>query len=429
MSVAATLSEHLVEPVPGSETTVSVRVLNDGDVVDELDLDVVGEPAGWARVVPGRLLLMPGDSGVANVVFAPPRGPAVPAGVRRFGVRVRSREDTTSATVEEGTAIVAPFADVALGVRPGLRRRRGPAAYDLDVVNAGNAPADVRLAAADDEDVLRYAFSAAAITVAPGERAGVRLRVRPRRRLLLGLPRARVVTVTASYDGEVPATASVVYLQRPYVAAWAVRLALLAVVLLTLLAALLVTLAGGLDAVFPRARTSARQSTAAELAAAKDAAAVQRAAARAQREAADAAAAQLDLAKKQASPAPGPLTTPYGTSLTIPAPRADGETGSASLPRGDTGWPEGSGLALTDLVLMNRDGDSVDVRVLRSGVLLFSLHADTPDARPLALGSPLVLAATDELTVEVTCVATAVTRTPQECVPVVYAGGFLTGPA
>jgi hypothetical protein len=425
MSVAATLSESLVEPVPGGETTVTVRVLNDGDLVDELDLDVVGEPAAWARVVPDRLLLMPGDSGVARVVFAPPRGPAVPAGVRRFGVRVRSREDATAATVEEGTATVAPFADVALAVRPGLRRRRGLAAYDVEVANGGNAPADVTLAATDDEEVLRYAFSAASFTAEPGARVRVRLRVRPARRLLLGVALPRVVTVTAAYGADLPATLAVVYLQRPYVPAWAVRLVLRLVLLAVLLAALVVALAGGFDRLVPHARTSARQSTAAELAAAKDAAAVQRAAARAQREAADTAAAELDLAKKQATPPPGPLTTPYGTSLTVPAP--DGGTASASLPREPGGWPADSGLALTDLVLMNRDGDTVDVRVLRSGVLLFALHADTPEARPLALGSPLVLAPGDDLAVKVTCVATPVTATPRECAPVVYAGGFLTG--
>jgi hypothetical protein len=194
------------------------------------------------------------------------------------------------------------------------------------------------------------------------------------------------------------------------------------------LAALLLALAGGFHAVLPKATTSARESTATEQAAAKDAAAVQQAASQAQRQAAAAAAAQLALAKKQlASPAPGPLTTPFGTSLTVHAMREDGQVGTASLPRDPGSWPPGSGLALTDLVLMNRDGDSVDVRVLRSGVPLFVLHADTPDARTLAFGSPVVLAPADTLTVEVTCVATSDTGQPPQCAPVVYAGGFLTG--
>lgn len=428
MSVAATLSDNLVESTPGRETTVTVRVLNDGDLVDELDLDVVGEPTAWARVEPGRLLLMPGESGVARVVFAPPRGPAVRAGVRRFGVRVQSREDADAATVEEGTAIVAAVADVVLAVSPGVRRRRGRATYEVAIANDGNAPVDVRLDAADGEAALRYGFSAAAFTVEPGVRAGVRLHVRPRRRLLLGAPLTHAVTVSASYGENAPATAAVVYLQRPLLPAWAVRLALLVVVLVVALAAVLLALAGGFHGVLPEAKTAARESTATQRAAAKDAAAVQHAAAQAQAQAAAAAAAQLALAKQQlASPAPGPLTTPFGTSLTVNAPREDGRVGTASLPRDAGSWPPGSGLALTDLVLMNRDGDSVDVRVLRSGVLLFVLHADTPDARALAFGSPVVLAPADTLTVEVTCLATAATDPPPQCAPVVYAGGFLTG--
>lgn len=415
VGVAANLTEQLVEPVPGQQATVSVRVLNDGDVVDELDLDLVGEPRSWARVVPDRLFLLPGESGVAQVVFAPPRAPTVRAGARMFGVRVRSREDPGATDVEEGTAVVAPFGDTRVAVSPRLSRRRRGAHFAVDVDNLGNAPVDVRLDATDDEHALRYAFSAPAFAVEPDLRANVRLRVRPRKWLLSGPSQAYPFTITVTPSEGPPATTTATYVQRAVVPRWAVRAVLLAI----LLAALLLALLAATGAYPKDARTRARPSTQKEDLAVKDARTAQRAAAAAQQQVAaaqrQAAASAEQLAeaqKKLASPPPGPLTTPYGVSLTVPART----TGRAAFT-----WPERTRLALTDLVLTSPVGDTVEVRVLRAGELLFQLYADSPEPRPLAFSTPVEFARTGDLTVEVRCVATAGTG----CRPVVYAGGFL----
>lgn len=417
MPIAATLADDLVESVPGQPATLAVRVLNDGDVVDELRLDVLGEPRGWTRVEPERLFLLPGESGVAHVVFEPPRDASVPAGVRPFGVRVRSREDPDAVDLEEATAVVGAFAALTVSVRPRVRRGRGRVRYAVEVDNAGNAPAEVALAGADDEAVLRYAFSAERLVVEPGVRAGVRLRVRPKRRQLTGPPVVRPFAVQAWHPGHpVPALAAAAYEQRSAVPPRVMRVAALLVVPAALVAAYVVK-SGGLP---PPPATAARTSTAVADNAAATARTAQRAAAAAQQQAAAAAREAERLKAQAASPPPGPLTTPYAVATTVHAPRADGPATEAAI-----AWPDGTALALTDLVLTNRAGDTVDVRVLRAGEVLFQFHADSPDPRALAFTTPVVFAEPGSLTVQVDCVATSAKGTPPECAPVVYTGGFL----
>src|SRR5215831_7167100 len=111
MSTIAILEKRAVAVEPGGQATVSVRVKNTGQVVDQYALQVLGEPAGWAAVDPPALPLFPGAEGSATITFRPPRAATVAAGERPFGVRVVSRDDPQGVAVEEGSVAVGAFRD------------------------------------------------------------------------------------------------------------------------------------------------------------------------------------------------------------------------------------------------------------------------------------------------------------------------------
>jgi hypothetical protein len=195
MGAIASLGSQLVAVVPGAEARVEIKVRNNGSVVDQLDLSVLGDAASWSRVEPASLSLFPGAEGTATVVFAPPRSPGVPSGQLPFGLRVASQEDPAGSVVEEGRLDVAAFSAVSAELQPLTSRGSRGARHDLAVDNRGNVALNATLSGVDDSEELGFDFKPPSLVVDPGKASFARMDVRPRRRFWRGQPRTRSFAV------------------------------------------------------------------------------------------------------------------------------------------------------------------------------------------------------------------------------------------
>jgi len=196
---------------PGKETVARFSVRNTGDDVNNFTFRVIGEPGRWPtgiRVVgdpegerppadgPPELDLLPNDKGEVEVIFRPPEVSDTAPGLVPYGLLVCSyaerenrREEDVEA-VEEGVLNVARFQKRAAALVPRTSRGRWSGRHRLAVDNYGNSTAIATFAAEDAENLLDVRFSPNLLVIAPGEVGFTKVKVRPRRKFLLGPPRA-----------------------------------------------------------------------------------------------------------------------------------------------------------------------------------------------------------------------------------------------
>ncbi len=172
--------------VPGDEAAASVRLRNSGAVVDQFEMDVLGDAAGWARVEPAIVNLLPGEEGVARLVFAPPKSARVAAGPVPFALRVMSREDTAGSRIEESVITVGTFRDTAAELVPRTSTGRMTGRHKLALDNLGNSPQMLSVQASDPDRFLDFTVEPANVTVDPGTAVFVGIKAKPRKRFLQG---------------------------------------------------------------------------------------------------------------------------------------------------------------------------------------------------------------------------------------------------
>ena len=219
MTVTAKLENVAPTVEPGATATIGVTVHNGGHQVESYELRVVGEPADWATVEPPVLHVYPGEDQRAELVFAPPRTSAVPAGVRPFGIRAAGTEQPDDVAVPEGRVEVLPFADVSIELTPRASHGRGRARHELAIDNRGNAPAPLAIAGDDPDEAVVVRVQPAELTVPSGEAAFVRVRVRSVRRHWTGLPVTHLFRVSAQLPSEALAVGGAM-LQEPVFPRW-----------------------------------------------------------------------------------------------------------------------------------------------------------------------------------------------------------------
>ncbi len=230
-----------------------MTVRNDSDIVEAYEFEVVGECAPWTDVEPTRLSLYPGTSGQVTVRLHPPRSPAVRAGEVPLGVRVQPAERPESVAVSETTVVVEPFAEQRAELVPERRRAWRSARYHVELHNAGNTPVAVTLNAPEADDRLTYTLGDKPVTVEPGDRAELELRVRVGGLLWFGKPEhwpLRLEANAAAGDDTTRHELEGELIQLPVFPRW----------LLALLAALLALLLAWLLLVRPAVRSAAREA-------------------------------------------------------------------------------------------------------------------------------------------------------------------------
>ena len=207
MGVALDLAPEQVTVAPGGRAVVGLRVRNTGEVVDQVDLTVLGDPAQWSVVEPVRVNLLPGQQVNVAVTLTPPRSWTVPAGDHHFAVRAASREDPDNSVIEEGTVTVEAFRQLVAELVPAAPRVPRNGHHDLAVDNLGNTPVLLDLATTGSEGTLEFRWARARLLAGPGTATLVHLRARPTTRFLRGPDRSLPFeVVVCDPDGTNPQT-------------------------------------------------------------------------------------------------------------------------------------------------------------------------------------------------------------------------------
>ena len=244
-AVTATLKTPDVTVEPGGQATCEVEVNNDGRLVDEYRLQVSGADPSWCSVEPPALRLMPRTSGLARVLFRPPRASSPAAGTGAFVVTATSSAEPAVRAQAAGSLTIRPFADVSATITPQNSQSYGVADHTVSVENRGNAAVRVSVSAQDPDNRLTIEPSPPDITVDGGVVAGSHLSVRttnpkePR----TGQRVAFQVSVRPAYGAPIRLDASTVLLQRP-ASLWSRLRIPIAVALLLVLAGGVVAYAG-----------------------------------------------------------------------------------------------------------------------------------------------------------------------------------------
>ena len=199
---------------PGEEATVEVRIRNKSNVVDQYDIQVVGEPSRWTIAEPGTLSLFPDAEGVARVRFRPVRSSDVAAGRKPFSIAVQSKASANISAYQDGTIDVAPFGDAALAIVPRTARGGESASYRVTVENHGNIPLQATLEGLDTDEQLIFRFDPLEVLVAPGQTAYAQLLVRPRATFYDGPPQPHAFKVQLRANGAASVTADATLLQE-----------------------------------------------------------------------------------------------------------------------------------------------------------------------------------------------------------------------
>ncbi|HEU5474601.1 MAG TPA: hypothetical protein VFV67_28475 [Actinophytocola sp.] len=378
MGATTSLASRQLSVTPGGSVDATVQVRNNGTLVDQFTVDVVGDAKDWTEVEPRIMNLMPGQDGQVAITFKPPRNSSVPAGFVPFGVRVLSREEPHGSVVEEGAVQVEPFTDLQVELSPKSSRCRSKARHEVVVDNSGNYPIPVELVANDPDEQLKMSLDYNTLTVQPGTSAFLKLTVKPHDRFLKGAERRHPFQVTALAADIPPTTVQGTVVQQQLLPKW------LLPALIALLALAIAAVALWFTVVKPTVQSAARETAQTEVAAQQ--AAMQEQVTEAEEKAA--AAEQKAAAAQQAAagggggepPAP-PVTGPGGVDISTGTAfdtRISAEVTANPNPNAftkvDTANPApeaGKTVVITDLLLQNPHGDTGTIRILRGNDILY----------------------------------------------------------
>ncbi len=369
--VSLEASELSVEP--GKSTTVKVSISNTGSIVERFDVCVLGPQAACASVEPSFVSLFPGTEGSVTVTFAPTRQPATEPGRFVFGVKAIPANNPAESSVEEGWLTVTSYHEVGADLIPAASRSRWRSGkLGLAVDNRGNVPEPISVNGLDPTARIMVKPRPATTTIAPGHTGFMRLRVRPRHRMIRGIQQHHRFKVRVQPEGQPPISKDASHLQKPLLP----RMAFPFIAILVIAVVLLVMH-------WPRPQSTA------VMAASQQNPAAQAAAAAAQAAAAAASAVQhasSSTAAPAASASAGTTTTAAGGATTTTV--AGGATTTTSTPQPTTGpvpgpfdqmleatsqsgstgtatltVPAGMTLSVTDMVLQNVQPDQGVLRV------------------------------------------------------------------
>jgi hypothetical protein len=213
--VTVAITPAMIAVKPGEEASCEVHVRNKSNVVDQYEIQVVGEPSRWAIVEPTTVSLFPDAEGVAKVRFRPARSSGVASGSKPFSIAVQSKASPNIAAYQDGSIDVALYQEASLSIVPRTSRGGESVSHRVTVENHGNAPLRATLEASDVDELLNFQFEPLAIAVAAGQSAFAQLTVTPRSRFYDAPPQPHPFKVELRADGLAPVAADATMLQEP----------------------------------------------------------------------------------------------------------------------------------------------------------------------------------------------------------------------
>ena len=212
--VTVAVAPAVVTVKPGEEATAEVRIRNRSNVVDQYDIQIVGEPSRWTIAEPTTISLFPDAEGVARVRFRPIRSPEVPAGRKPFSIAVQSKASVSIAADQDGIIEVSPFREATLAIAPRTVRGGVSANYRVTAENRGNVPLRLTFEGIDADELLTFQFDPPALQLGPGQSTVSQLLVQPRATFYDGPPQPRAFKVRLLADDLAPVIADGTMLQE-----------------------------------------------------------------------------------------------------------------------------------------------------------------------------------------------------------------------
>jgi hypothetical protein len=176
-----------VTVAPGGRADVQVELLNQGYNADHYRLTVVGLPPEWVTVAHDSAQLLPGGQRVLSVTIHPPQGATTVAAARPYQLVVASTSNPTEVATIPGQLTVLPFERFLVDMRPERVQNQGIAR--VLVRNEGNNRATYTVTARDPAGEIEFDNERAQLTLEPGMRGTVDVRLSARQRRLSGSPR------------------------------------------------------------------------------------------------------------------------------------------------------------------------------------------------------------------------------------------------
>lgn len=185
-----------VRVAPGSSITLPVEVVNRGDVVDHFRVEAIGLPGRWITQPTEPLYLLPHSRDTTSITFHPPLESNSAAGAHAYEVRVIARAQGTTSTATQGSLTIEPFNGFTTDMQP--ERLRGRGRVELTITNTGNMHQTFSITARDREQVVAFDLEGQQYVLPPGYTEYVSIRVRPKKRPLLGAPQTHPFEISVS---------------------------------------------------------------------------------------------------------------------------------------------------------------------------------------------------------------------------------------
>lgn len=399
-----------------------VRVRNNGSVVDQFDMQVLGPAAAWTTVEPPSISLLPGAEQSVDVLFRPAKASDVLAGRTSFAVKAMSHEDPDASSVEEGVIDVLPYDERAAELIPRTSKGRRSATHEVAVDNRGNAPIVVDLTGVDPEATMGMQFDPPRLTVAPGTAQFSKVRVKPAKSFWRGTNKTLPFTLFVTSDEQPPIPLDGSMVQTPILPKWFWKAVIAVLAVLLLLVILWFAL------VKPQIKSSAEEVVA-PIEERLDAASIPTVPEGGGGEPAGGGATTTTAATTESSteattsPTQTTVVSDLGASSAYGDPfsiRLEVQTGSN--PSDSYSVPDGMTFAITDMVLQNPQGDSGRLTLMRGDEILLELSLENFRLHDLHTISPYIIEGGENVILTITC--TTPGPSAAQCVDAASLSGF-----
>jgi len=418
------LTINEVSVAPGAEARTMIRVRNNGSVVDQFDMQVLGPAAAWTTVEPASISLLPGAEQSVDVLFRPAKASDVLAGRTTFAVKAMSHEDPDASSVEEGVIDVLPYDERAAELIPRTSKGRRSATHEIAVDNRGNAPIVVDLTGVDPAGTMGIQFDPPQLTVAPGTAQFSKVRVQPAKSFWRGQNKTAPFTLFVTGQDQPPIPLDGSMLQIPILPKWFWKAVIVVLAVLLLLVILWFAL------VKPQIKSSAEEVIA-PVEERLDAASIPTVPEGGAAEEPGAGAATTTTTSPATESSTNDTTSPTQTTVVqeLGASSAYGDPFSVRLevqtgtnPSASYSVPVGMTFAITDIVLQNPQGDSGRLTLLRDDDVLLELSLENFRLHDLHTISPYIIEGGENVILTITC--TTPGPSASQCVDAASLAGF-----
>ncbi|MCB0012598.1 MAG: L-fucose mutarotase [Anaerolineales bacterium] len=184
--MAIFLSRDQLTATPGQPEELVIEVRNRTDVADRVNLRFKGIPSDWLTLPAGFIDIPAQGSTPISVQLLPPRRTNTPVGRQRFVVELISQQYPESTATANGQLFLSDFESFTVELAP--REIKVPGNTTVLIQNTGNGVGEYSVAGREYSDQIRFTGERGRITLQPGQKAEIQLRLEARQANPYGSP-------------------------------------------------------------------------------------------------------------------------------------------------------------------------------------------------------------------------------------------------